>query len=141
MKCSYFYTITLHTKKFFIKDFFHKCDQMRRKLRIWSHLLKKYLMENFIFCTVLWLPYTLPVALLLINFDFAFLMLVFIEIDFTVEKHYFIRRFIVLLNTFTWSALKDHLYLIKLQHSLKYSCSIHFQMCLSVYDLLADTRC
>ena len=53
MKCSYFYTITLHTKKFFIKDFFHKCDQVRRKLRIWSHLLKKYLMENFIFSEVL----------------------------------------------------------------------------------------
>ena len=25
---------------------------MRRKLRIWSHLLKKSLMENFIFCAV-----------------------------------------------------------------------------------------
>ena len=24
-----------------IKDFFSKCDQIRRKLRIWSHLLKK----------------------------------------------------------------------------------------------------
>ena len=35
--------------KFSIKDFFSKCDQIRRKLRIWSHLLKKYLMENFIF--------------------------------------------------------------------------------------------
>ena len=43
-----------------IKDFFSKCDQIRRKLgiwlhllkkplRIWSHLLKKSLMENFIF--------------------------------------------------------------------------------------------
>ena len=30
-------------------DFFSKCDQIRRKLRIWSHLLKKSLMENFIF--------------------------------------------------------------------------------------------
>ena len=39
-------------KKFSIKDFFNKCDQMRRKLRIWSHLLKKSLMENFIFCAV-----------------------------------------------------------------------------------------
>ena len=28
-------------------------DQIRRKLRIWSHLLKKSLMENFIFCAVL----------------------------------------------------------------------------------------
>ena len=26
--------------KFSIKDFFSKCDQIRRKLRIWSHLLK-----------------------------------------------------------------------------------------------------
>ena len=38
--------------KFPIKDFFSKCDQIRRKLRIWSHLLKKSLMENFIFCAV-----------------------------------------------------------------------------------------
>ena len=32
--------------KFSIKDFFKKCDQIRRKLRIWSHLLKKTLMEK-----------------------------------------------------------------------------------------------
>ena len=38
--------------KFSIKDFFNKCDQIRRKLRIWSRLLKKSLMENFIFCAV-----------------------------------------------------------------------------------------
>ena len=38
--------------KFFIKDFFSKCDQIRRKLRIWSHLLRKSLMENFIFRAV-----------------------------------------------------------------------------------------
>ena len=36
--------------KFSIKDFFIKCNQIRRKLRIWSHLRKKSLMENFIFC-------------------------------------------------------------------------------------------
>ena len=35
--------------KFSIKDFFSKCDQIRSFLRIWSHLLKKSLMENFIF--------------------------------------------------------------------------------------------
>ena len=39
--------------KFPIKDFFGKCHQIRRKLRIWSHLLKEPLMENFIFCVVL----------------------------------------------------------------------------------------
>ena len=35
-----------------IKDFFSKWDQISTKLRIWSHLLKKSLMENFIFCAV-----------------------------------------------------------------------------------------
>ena len=40
--------------KFSIKDFFSKCDQIRRKLRIWSHLLKKSLMRNFIFCAVVY---------------------------------------------------------------------------------------
>ena len=35
--------------KFFIKDFFGKCDQIRREVRIWSRLLKKFLMESFIF--------------------------------------------------------------------------------------------
>ena len=38
--------------KFSIKDFFRKCDQIRWKLRIWSHLLKKSLMENSIVCAV-----------------------------------------------------------------------------------------
>ena len=47
------YGITAHTKmKFFIKDFISKCDQIHRFLRIWSHLLKKSLMKNFIFCAV-----------------------------------------------------------------------------------------
>ena len=35
--------------KFSVKDFFSKCDQIRRKLQIWSDLPKKSLMENFIF--------------------------------------------------------------------------------------------
>ena len=34
--------------KFSIKDFFSKCDQIRRFLQICSHLLKKSLMENLI---------------------------------------------------------------------------------------------
>ena len=44
--------LTAQKMKFSIKYFFNKCDQIRRKLRIWSHLLKKYLMENFIFYAV-----------------------------------------------------------------------------------------
>ena len=35
--------------KLSIKDFFSKCDQIRSFQRVWSHLLKKSLMENFIF--------------------------------------------------------------------------------------------
>ena len=38
--------------KFSIKDFFSKIDQIRWKMRIWSHLLKKSLMQNFVFCAV-----------------------------------------------------------------------------------------
>ena len=38
--------------KFSIKDFFNKCDKIRSFLRIWSHLLKKSLLENIIFCAV-----------------------------------------------------------------------------------------
>ena len=48
-------SISMHTKmKFSIKDFFS--DQILRKLRIWLHLLRKFLMENFTFmqCLVFW---------------------------------------------------------------------------------------
>ena len=38
--------------KFSIKDLFSKYDQISSFLRIWSHLMKKYLMENFIFCEI-----------------------------------------------------------------------------------------
>ena len=41
-------------------DFFSKCDQIRRKLGICSHLLKKSLMKNFIFCAVSFRYKTFP---------------------------------------------------------------------------------
>ena len=46
------YRYTTQKKKFYIKYLFSKCDQIRRKLWIWSHLLNKSLMENFIFRAV-----------------------------------------------------------------------------------------
>ena len=49
------YSSKLHTAqkmKFPITDFFSKRDQIRSFLRIWSHLRKKSVMENFIFCAV-----------------------------------------------------------------------------------------
>ena len=52
----FFETVTLTTTtekmKFPIKDFFSKCDQIRKKLRSWLHLLKESLTENFIFSGV-----------------------------------------------------------------------------------------
>ena len=47
-----FLTSAAQKMKFSFKDFYNKCDQIRRKLRIWSHLLKKSLIENFIFCAM-----------------------------------------------------------------------------------------
>ena len=44
---------TVQKMKFSIKDFFSKCGQIRSFLRIWSHLLKKSLMRNFIFSAVI----------------------------------------------------------------------------------------
>ena len=49
---------TTQKMKFFNKDFFSRCDQIRRKLRIWLYSLKKSSMENFIFCTVLYFRYS-----------------------------------------------------------------------------------
>ena len=43
---------TAQKMKFSIKDFVSKYDQIRRNLRNWSHLLKKSLIKNFIFCAV-----------------------------------------------------------------------------------------
>ena len=37
---------------FSVKNFFSKCEHIRIKLRIYSHLLNKSLTENFIFCVV-----------------------------------------------------------------------------------------
>ena len=45
-------TYTSQKMKFSIKGFCSNCDQIRGFLQIWSHLLKKSLMENFIFCAV-----------------------------------------------------------------------------------------
>ena len=50
-------TFITQKMKFYIKDFFSKCDQIRSFLRLWSHLLKKYLMEKFIFSAVIAEPH------------------------------------------------------------------------------------
>ena len=49
-ECVFF---TAQKVKFSIKDFLGKCNQIRSFLRTWSHILKKSLMQSFIFCKVL----------------------------------------------------------------------------------------
>ena len=44
-----FIQYTAQKIKFSFKDFFSRCDQIRWKLQIWSHLLKNSWVENFIF--------------------------------------------------------------------------------------------
>lgn len=44
--------VTAQNIKFFIRNFFRKCDQIFRFLRMWSHLQKKSLRENVNFCAV-----------------------------------------------------------------------------------------
>ena len=70
-----FYCVSTAQKmKFSITDFFSKCNQIRRKLQIWSHLLKKPVMENFIFCVVSVLSRLslISIILLLINIIITF---------------------------------------------------------------------
>ena len=48
------YQFTAQKMKFYIKDFFSKCDQVRSFLRIWSHLLKKSLGKHHFLCCDFW---------------------------------------------------------------------------------------
>ena len=47
--CTILYSFIQKKMKFSIKDFFSKCDQIRSFLRIWSHLLKKFLRKTTFF--------------------------------------------------------------------------------------------
>ena len=49
---NYYFISNTKNKMFSIEGFFSKCEQIRSFLRIWSHLLKKSLMENLISCAV-----------------------------------------------------------------------------------------
>ena len=53
---------------FFIKDLFCKCDHIH-SIRIWSHLLEKPLMENFIFCAVFRPAYVETICRLLVELE------------------------------------------------------------------------
>ena len=58
-----FLFFTAQKVKFLIKEFFSKCGQICSFLRIWSHLLKNSLMENFIFCALFITQFYFDVAI------------------------------------------------------------------------------
>ena len=57
-------TITAQKMKFSIKDFFSKYDQIRWKLRIWSHLLRNpsWKTSFFVQCIITRMSYKEPGA-------------------------------------------------------------------------------
>ena len=63
---------TAQKMKFSIKDFFIKCEQIRCKQPIWSHLLKKSLMENFILCAVCAFSEIAEIAVFCFLFHYTF---------------------------------------------------------------------
>ena len=50
--CLHAKAFTQCTKNEVLHYFFSKCDQNHRKLQIWSYLLRKCWLENFIFCAL-----------------------------------------------------------------------------------------
>ena len=46
------HAVTEQKMKFSIKDFYSKCDQICSFPQIWSHLPKKFLLENLVFYAV-----------------------------------------------------------------------------------------
>ena len=84
-----FMLYTAQKMKFSIKDFFSKCDQIRSFLRILSHLLKKFLIKNFIFCAVILEVMIWPLPPLLPSNESASC-----NLDETLEHQIFIRTFL-----------------------------------------------
>ena len=53
--------------KFSVTNFFNKCDQIRSFRRIWSYLLKKYLMEKTFLRSVSNMKINEKIAKLIVN--------------------------------------------------------------------------
>ena len=79
---------TAQKMKFSIKDFFSKCRQILRLQQIWSHILKKSLMENFIFCEVL-----------ILNFSIKMVHFCWLNLCFSISVS---SNFILFLSTFIY---------------------------------------
>ena len=57
-----------------VKNLFSKCEHISIKLRIYLHLLKKYLTENFIFCVANIIGFTTESCKFLFKPNFQFLV-------------------------------------------------------------------
>ena len=116
----------IRRKYFFIfcKDFFSKCDRIRRKLRIWLHLLKKSLIENFIFYAVQFVkpaPFCCRIAPLCNNFTTPQESCH----PFLIEKmHQFVTRFVPFSKTDLRQSLIAHSTSVALILTLFSSCAI-----------------
>ena len=73
---------TAQNMKFSINGFFSKCDQIRRFLRIWSHSLKKSLMENFIFCAVKFCAITNQINYMRFSFYYSHLLMLWSSLSY-----------------------------------------------------------
>ena len=73
-------------KIFFTKDFFNKCDQIRKKLRIWSNFMKKSLMKNFFSCTAKFVSWFVHLSL----DTFVFYIMANLLISFLFSKLFFV---------------------------------------------------
>ena len=90
--------------KFIIKDFFRKCKRILRKLKIWSHLLKKFLTKTsfFVHCK----------------------MQEFVLIDTTVRKYFQCKctgKFFKSLQDITCSGIKNIIGFVRVCESLLYN--------------------
>ena len=63
--------------KFAIKNFVSKCNQIRNFLRIWSHLLKKYLVENFILCVLIYIYIYICIYIYMYNIYNIYILYIF----------------------------------------------------------------
>ena len=88
----------------------HKKWSFPRKLRIWSHLLKKSLIENFSFCTVLYIIFV-KFSLLILFLDKVLCTVSFFECTFFISNEVSLKM---------WEPFRGHVFCYSYNRILKY---------------------
>ena len=128
---------TSQKMKFPIKNFFSKCDQICRRLRIWSHLLKNSFVENFFFCAMIFLDMLLATRLphwferhekMRIFTEFLVTLIYHVKVDWftTISKNY---------------SAGDHLWILKTKKIDKICLIIKKPMLLLHRNQSTDVQC